>query len=88
VFFLREGLYEWVSRVLNPRLAIDATTAEAAAFAADAEMSRYFGGSPRRDVDRKDIPDGYWLHEDADHAAAASDAGRSEMMDNVRRRGC
>ena len=28
VFVLREGLYEWIARVLEPRLAVDATPNE------------------------------------------------------------
>jgi rhodanese-related sulfurtransferase len=85
VYFLREGLYEWVSRVLDPMLAIDATPAEEAAYDEAAEMARYFGGRPRRNVPRDQIPDGYWLHE---HGHDADRAGKSDAIDNVRRRGC
>jgi rhodanese-related sulfurtransferase len=47
VFFLRGGLYEWMTEVMNPTLAADATPAQRAGFARTAELSRYFGGVPR-----------------------------------------
>ena len=83
VYFLREGMYEWATRVMSPMLATDATAAERAAYERDAEISRYFGGMPKRDVDRTQIPDGYWLHE-SEHENHA----RDEAIANVRRRGC
>lgn len=76
VYFLREGLYEWLSRVLEPRLAIDATAAERAQFARAAELSRFFGGDPRSDVPRAQVPTGYWTN-----APAVTRA-------TVRKRGC
>ncbi|HLJ50550.1 MAG TPA: rhodanese-like domain-containing protein [Bryobacteraceae bacterium] len=60
VYFLREGLYEWVSRVYEPRLASDATPEERAEFEKAAPLSRYFGGTPRSDVPRAEVPTGYW----------------------------
>ena len=55
VFFLREGIYEWISRVHEPRLAIDATAAERADFERAAELSRFFGGLPLADVPRPEV---------------------------------
>lgn len=52
VVFLRAGAYEWVEQVLNPTLVVGATDAERAAFERAATLSRYFGGSPERDVPR------------------------------------
>jgi len=47
VYFLRGGLYEWMTEVMNPTLAADATPGQRAEFARTAELSRYFGGVPR-----------------------------------------
>ncbi|MFL5537819.1 MAG: rhodanese-like domain-containing protein [Longimicrobiaceae bacterium] len=47
VYFLRGGLYEWMTEVVNPTLPADATPAQRAEFARTAELSRYFGGVPR-----------------------------------------
>jgi len=85
VYFLREGMYEWVSRVLNPMLAVDATPDEQAAYANAAEISRYFGGVPRRDVARSALPAGYWTD---DHADAATPGQGDAAASNARRRGC
>jgi rhodanese-related sulfurtransferase len=47
VYFLRGGLYEWMTEVVNPTLPADASPAQRAEFARTAELSRYFGGVPR-----------------------------------------
>ena len=47
VYFLRGGLYEWMTEVVNPTLSADASPARRAEFARTAELSRYFGGVPR-----------------------------------------
>ena len=47
VYFLRGGLYEWMTEVVNPTLPADASPARRAEFARTAELSRYFGGVPR-----------------------------------------
>jgi rhodanese-related sulfurtransferase len=47
VYFLRGGLYEWLTEVVNPTLPADASPAQRAVFARTAELSRYFGGQPR-----------------------------------------
>jgi rhodanese-related sulfurtransferase len=47
VFFLRNGLHEWLDDVMSPALAADASAEARAAFAQVAELSRWFGGAPR-----------------------------------------
>jgi hypothetical protein len=94
VFFLREGLYEWLARVMEPRLPLDATARERADFDRAVEMSRFFGGTAREGVPRADVPIGYWndgtSHEDpnpgADGRARQPATGR--MIAGIRRRGC
>ncbi len=48
VFFLRGGLSSWTDDVLHANLPPDASPEEAAAFAEDEPVRRYFGGVPRR----------------------------------------
>lgn len=55
VYFLRGGIYEWMDQVLSPALAIDATDQERAQFARAADLSEYFGGTPRTGVPRSEI---------------------------------
>src|SRR5262245_12756960 len=50
VRFLREGIYEWLARVMEPRLAEDATPQERADFERAEKQSRFFGGQPRANV--------------------------------------
>ena len=45
---LRGGLRAWHDEVLFPVLRADATAAQAQRFEARAQLSRYFGGTPRR----------------------------------------
>jgi rhodanese-related sulfurtransferase len=47
VYFLSGGLDEWIADVMEPLLPDDATPEELAAFQPIAEVSRYFGGTPR-----------------------------------------
>jgi rhodanese-related sulfurtransferase len=47
VFFLRDGLREWLDDVMSPAIAADAPPEALAAFAEVAELSRWFGGTPR-----------------------------------------
>jgi rhodanese-related sulfurtransferase len=54
VFFLKGGVHEWVEDVLSPGLPLDAADAERRRFAKAAELSRYFGGSPRVGVSRQE----------------------------------
>jgi 3-mercaptopyruvate sulfurtransferase SseA len=51
-FVLRGGMHAWLTEVLEPRLAEDATAAEREAFDRAAEQSRFFGGIPRTGVPR------------------------------------
>lgn len=48
VYFLRDGLHEWLDDVMSPILAANASAEAEAAFARVAELSRWFGGTPRR----------------------------------------
>jgi rhodanese-related sulfurtransferase len=80
------GLYEWITRVHEPLLAVDATPSERAQFERLAALSRHFGGQPRVDVPRMDIPAGYWT-------AGTGDSSRPSMatallVAAIRRRGC
>jgi rhodanese-related sulfurtransferase len=73
VAYLPDGLHEWILRVHEPALAVDATPAERAEFEQLAALSRYFGGQPRIDVPRAKLP-----------AAVAT----SLLVAAIRRRGC
>jgi rhodanese-related sulfurtransferase len=55
VFVLRGGVSAWLTEVLEPRLAVDATAGERAAFEEAAGQSRFFGGTPRRGVPRAEM---------------------------------
>ena len=57
VFFLRDGLHEWLDDVMSPTLAADASPEARAEFAAVAELSRWFGGTPRRLTDTANAPE-------------------------------
>jgi rhodanese-related sulfurtransferase len=47
VYFLRDGLHEWLDDVMSPTIAADAPAEALAAFETVAELSRWFGGTPR-----------------------------------------
>ena len=47
VYFLRGGIDEWLEDVMAPAIAADATAEERRAFESVADLSRYFGGTPR-----------------------------------------
>jgi rhodanese-related sulfurtransferase len=72
---LRGGISAWIARVLEPRLARDATASERAEFDRAARLSRFFGGMPLSDVSRAELPGG--TREFARQAIAG-----------MRRRGC
>lgn len=73
VTYLGDGLHDWIVRVHEPALAIDATPVERAEFERLAALSRYFGGQPRVDVPRAKLP-----------GAVAT----SLLVAAIRRRGC
>ena len=54
-FVLRGGVQEWFVRVYEPRLAVDATAGERAAFEQAVPLSRFFGGKPQVDVPRSQL---------------------------------
>jgi 3-mercaptopyruvate sulfurtransferase SseA len=83
VFVLREGLYEWISRVIEPRLAADATPKERDEFDRAASQSRFFGGLPRAEVARSEVPTGYWTGR-----PTTSPNDTRQAVAAVRRRGC
>jgi rhodanese-related sulfurtransferase len=83
---LREGLHEWLARVHEPRLAVDATPAERAEFERAAVLSRFFGGVPLAGVPRDDVPTGYWNGNPRNEALLVAAATHS--IGAIRRRGC
>ena len=85
VLLLRQGLYEWIGRVLEPRLSADATPEERVQFERAARLSRFFGGVPRANVERAEVPVGYWNGDGTQ--AGLAEATRMAVA-NVRRRGC
>jgi hypothetical protein len=57
VYFLRNGLHEWLDDVMSPTIAEGAPADAQAAFDRVAELSRFFGGMPRRLTGRADTPE-------------------------------
>ncbi len=47
VYFLEDGIGEWLADIMNPTVSPDASPSERADFDRLAELSRYFGGLPR-----------------------------------------
>jgi rhodanese-related sulfurtransferase len=78
-YLLRGGVDEWVADVLNPTLSATASPEDEAAFERVAELSRYFGGVPRRTAPADAPPD-------ANAATPAGDA--ATQIEAVIRRGC
>lgn len=76
VVILRHGIYAWLTGVLEPRLASDATPSERAEFDRAAQFSRFFGGMPRSDVPRSEL------------AASDTRAFVRQAVAGIRRRGC
>jgi hypothetical protein len=74
--------YEWIGRVLEPRLAVDATPDERTQFERAASLSRFFGGAARERGRRGPCATG----------TARARGGLAEATRNavagVRRRGC
>jgi rhodanese-related sulfurtransferase len=83
---LREGVSEWLGRVHEPRLAVDATPEEQTQFERAAAMSRFFGGVPLAGVSRTEVPAGYWTGTPRSDALLEAAALQSVAM--IRRRGC
>lgn len=84
VYFLREGLYEWLTQVMSPVLPAGATAAQRVEVDSAAALSRYFGGVPRAGGA---APAG----DDASAAlpgAPADEGGTAAAVRRVRRRGC
>ena len=86
VSMLRGGLYEWIVRIHEPRLAADATAAERAEFEQALLWSRFFGGRPLENVPRSQIPSGYWTNgRDGDERSLEATL---LAVAAIRRRGC
>ena len=78
-YVLRGGAEEWAADVLNPTLPLDATLEQETEFERVAELSRYFGGVPRRAAPTDAPPDAN---------AATPAGGAARQLDAVIRRGC
>jgi rhodanese-related sulfurtransferase len=86
VLVLRGGLFEWIARVHEPRLAVDATEAERAEFVRALPLSRFFGGQARENVPRAEVPTGYWTGTvESDHRTVQATL---LAVAAIRRRGC
>jgi rhodanese-related sulfurtransferase len=83
VFFLREGLYEWLTQVMSPVLPDGATPGQRAAFDSAADLSRYFGGVPRAGGGRVDEQESAALP-----GVSPAEGGSAAAVRRVRRRGC
>lgn len=82
VYVLSGGIYGWLTDVLNPTLPEQATAEQEVAFARVAELSRYFGGVPRRGDPAAEPPAGV-ASGTSPQPTRADDAVR-----RLRRRGC
>jgi rhodanese-related sulfurtransferase len=83
---LREGVSEWLGRVHEPRLSVDATPEERAQFERAAPLSRFFGGVPLAGVPRSEVPTGYWTGTPRSEELLEAAALQSVAL--IRRRGC
>jgi rhodanese-related sulfurtransferase len=86
VAFVRDGVYEWLTRVHEPQLAVDATPAERADFDHRAALSRYFGGQPHVDVPRAELARGAWTAGPEPSRTPSLQAAL--LVAAIRRRGC
>jgi 3-mercaptopyruvate sulfurtransferase SseA len=82
VYFLRGGLYEWLTEVIDLTLPSDATAEEKAHFKDVAELSRYFGGQPTISDRPKSLLD------DVVVPAARGSSESHDVVRRVKRRGC
>jgi rhodanese-related sulfurtransferase len=87
VAILRDGIYEWIARVLEPRLATDATPTERAEFDRAVPLSRFFGGLPRSDTSRAEVARGYWTGAPLSRSDSRELLARQAIA-GIRRRGC
>ncbi len=78
VYFLRGGIDEWVSEVLNPRFPASPTPAERVAIDSIRAISKYFGGVPGTATDSDKV---------SRTVAPAAEPWKSSVA-RVRRRGC
>ncbi len=83
---LQDGVFEWIARVHEPRLAVDATEAERQEFEKAAALSRFFGGQPQAGVPRQEVPLGYWTGTVRSDELLMQAATQSVAL--IRRRGC
>jgi rhodanese-related sulfurtransferase len=74
VLFVAGGLGDWFDEVMAPVIPADPPPAQAARFAEIAEISAYFGGTPRRPAPGE--------------AATVPEGGTVALIANARRRGC
>lgn len=86
VLVLREGVAEWLGRVHEPRLAVDATPEERTQFEQVVPLSRFFGGVPLSGVARPEVPTGYWTG--TPRTDALLEAAARDTVSAMRRRGC
>ena len=86
VAFVRDGVYQWLTRVQEPQLAVDATPDERTDFEHRAALSRYFGGQPHVDVPRADLARGSWTAGPEPSRAPSLQAAL--LVAAIRRRGC
>lgn len=74
VYFLKGGLFEWVSDVMNPTISENASDSVKKAFEKQAALSRYFGGVPRVGVPTATPSDAVPLPRKGDPGALTADA--------------
>ena len=78
--------FEWLGRVHEPRLAVDATPEERAEFERAAEMSRFFGGVPRCGCPARGSATG--ILDGQGQQRRAPGRGGDAAVAAIRRRGC
>jgi rhodanese-related sulfurtransferase len=74
--FIAGGLGDWFDEVINPVIPADPLPEQAAGIAEAAEISAYFGGSPRHAAPGETA------------TVAAGDSDTAALIANARRRGC
>ncbi len=78
VYFLRGGIDEWVSEVLNPTFPAAPSTADRASIDSIRALSKYFGGVPRAGT----------ASDSASKSAPVEASAWKSSVARVRRRGC